>query len=81
MSEQESLPNVLDTAMTALESNLPTVFARSSVHSLFGGTISPGTLANLGEAGPPYFILNRHVTYEKSSFLEWLRTKAEHAKG
>ena len=69
--------HTINNAFLALESSLPAIFSRSSVPNLLGGAVSAGTLANMGKEGPPCFLLNGHIVYEKSSFLAWLRTKAK----
>ena len=79
MVDQEN-DHIQDIALEALGSSLPAIFARSAVPTLLGGAISAGTLANLGKAGPPCFMLNGHIVYEKDSFLKWLRTKMKPAR-
>ncbi len=68
---------IIDVAFDNLKKTLPAIFSRSMTPTLIGGAISAGTLANLGKDGPPCFLLNGHVVYEKDSFLTWLRTKAK----
>jgi hypothetical protein len=56
---------------------LPAIFARHKIGELTGGALHPRTLANLmsesGVESPPSFKVGRTVTFERSSFLEWLR--------
>lgn len=61
-----------------LEQSLPAVFARKHVKKLLGGLISPGTLANLDSMGlgPSVKVrVGKHVGYERSSFIQWLKTR------
>ena len=80
-AQQGTSFNVVEQAFESLGSSLPAVFARSAVPALLGGAISSGTLANLGKEGSPFFILNGHVTYERASFLRWLRSRVRSDKG
>lgn len=77
---QEFERNVIDVAFEKLSSNLPAVFARGAVPTLLGGAISAGTLANLGRDGPPSFLLNGHIVYERDTFIHWLRSRAKPVK-
>jgi hypothetical protein len=65
--------DVIESAMAGLESSLPAVIARREIPKYVGGTLTVGTLANLGKNGPPYFMFHKHATYEKKSFLAWYR--------
>ena len=65
-----------DLVFTQLESELPSVFARKAVGELLGGAICAGTLANLGNEGPPFSRRGRHAVYERTSFLAWLRKRS-----
>lgn len=58
--------------IAALETSMPGVFTRREIMFLTGGMLPRGTLANLGQNGPPYLRSKRHAVYEKSSFLKWL---------
>jgi len=62
-----------DTIINTLEKNLPPIFTRNQLPKLTGGFLNIGTLANLGNEGPPYKRTKRHALYEKTTFLEWLR--------
>ena len=66
---------LIEAAIAGLESTMPAVIARREIPKYVGGTLSVGTLANLGKDGPPYFLVNKHATYEKKSFLEWYRAQ------
>lgn len=58
-----------------LASGLPPVIARSEVRALFGGVISPKTLANLDAQGlgpSGKHTLAGRVFYETPSLLSWL---------
>lgn len=72
--------DVIDAAIEGLEASIPAVFTRREIPKYFGGSLSVGTLANLGTAGPPYFICNKHATYEKQSFLKWYREQVRKAR-
>lgn len=65
---------LIEAAIASLEASMPAVIARREIPKYVGGTLSVGTLANLGKNGPPYFLVNNHATYEKKSFLEWYRS-------
>jgi hypothetical protein len=58
----------------ALELSLPAIFTRAELPKLTGGFLNPKTVANMGQAGPPYRRTRRHALYEKASFLLWLRS-------
>ena len=63
--------DVADVALLNLRKTLPPIFRRKDVPLLFGNCIAVGTLANLGQQGPPFFRQGRHVVYERDSFLIW----------
>jgi len=65
-----------ETFFNRLESELPPVFSRKAVSQLLGGAICAGTLANLGNEGPPFIRMGRHAVYERTSFLAWLRKRS-----
>lgn len=71
---------LIEAAITSLEASMPAVIARREIPKYVGGTLSVGTLANLGKDGPPYFLVNKHATYEKKSFLEWYRSQIKKAR-
>ena len=71
---------VIEKALLNLEANLPAIIARREIPHYLGGIISVGILANLGEDGPPYFLVNKHATYEKESFLQWLKSRIKKAR-
>ena len=75
-SKQEKVrDSFLVSVMDKLAAELPVIFTRKEIEKLLGGTISAGTLANLGKNGPNYVIFSNKAVYEKSSFLEWLTTQ------
>ncbi|MDR1509811.1 MAG: hypothetical protein LBS53_09245 [Synergistaceae bacterium] len=62
----------VEAILRALEVSLPPIFTRREIPALTGKLLAVGTLANLGEQGPPFCRTKRHAVYEKSSFLTWL---------
>lgn len=66
-----------DTVFKQLENELPPVFARKAVGELLGQAVCAGTLANLGDQGPPFIRIGRHAVYERASFLTWLRKRSD----
>jgi hypothetical protein len=78
LGDQDS--DVIEAALAGLEASLPAVIARKEIPKYVGGSISVGTLANLGKNGPPYFLVNKHATYEKKSFLAWYRAQIKKAR-
>ena len=62
-----------------LHEELPVVFSRSEIAKLLGGTISAGTLANLGKKGPKYVLIENKAIYERTTFLEWLNMQIKNA--
>ena len=62
-----------------LEDELPIIFARSEIARLLGGTITAGTLANLGKNGLTYVLIGNKAIYERSSFLEWIEHQMKNA--
>lgn len=77
MTRQTENQNIdlIDAAIEGLEASLPAVIARKAIPKYFGGSLSVGTLANLGKDGPDYFLVNKHATYEKQSLLKWYRAQ------
>ena len=71
---------LIEAAITGLEASMPAVFARREIPKYVGGSLTVGTLANLGKDGPPYFLINKHATYEKNSFLKWYRSQIKKAR-
>ncbi len=67
--------DLIETAIAGLDASMPAVIARREIPKYVGGSLSVGTLANLGKDGPPYFLVNKHATYEKKSFLNWYRAQ------
>lgn len=66
---------LIEAAIAGLEAAMPAVIARREIPKYVGGSLSVGTLANLGKDGPPYFLVNKHATYEKKSFLQWYKAR------
>ena len=71
---------LIEAAIIGLEASMPAVFTRREIPKYVGGSLTVGTLANLGKDGPPYFLVNKHATYEKNSFLKWYRSQIRKAK-
>ena len=71
---------LIEAAIAGLEASMPAVFARREIPKYVGGSLTVGTLANLGKDGPPYFLVNKHATYEKNSFLKWYRSQIKKAR-
>lgn len=78
--DQKQDDTLIEDAITGLEASMPAVFARREIPKYVGGSLTVGTLANLGKDGPPYFLLNKHATYEKNSFLKWYRSQIKKAR-
>ena len=63
-----------------LELSLPPVFARTKVDRYCGGLIAAGTLANLDSQGKGPAVrvrVGKQVGYERASFVEWLKGRAQ----
>jgi len=63
---------LVEDVLGALQSELPPIFVRAEIPRLTGGLLRVGTLANLGDDGPPFIRTRRHALYERASFLRWL---------
>ena len=50
---------LIEAAITGLQASMPAVFARREIPKYVGGSLTVGTLANLGKDGPPYFLVNK----------------------
>ncbi len=64
----------------AIEKELPSLFTRTVASKALGGLIAPRTFANIdcrGE-GPNRVKINGKIMYEKSSFMQWLRSRENH---
>lgn len=71
---------LIEAAITGLQASMPAVFARREIPKYVGGPLTVGTLANLGKDGPPYFLVNKHATYEKSPFLKMVSLTDQEGK-
>lgn len=64
-----------------LHKELPVIFARHKIGELTGGALHPRTLANLmsegGVESPPSFKVGRTVTFERTSFIQWLKSSGK----
>lgn len=80
IEDQSQDETLIEAAISGLEAAMPAVFTRREIPKYVGGSLSVGTLANLGKDGPPYFLVNKHATYEKKSFLQWYRSQIKKAR-
>lgn len=64
--------------LESLEQRLPAVFDRATASKCLGCTLSPKTLSNADAQGNGPKIkmkLGKKIVYERTAFLEWLRSR------
>lgn len=68
----------IETFLGALDKSLPLVFDRDMATKTLGGLIAKRTLANADAAGTGPAVrmkIGKKVIYEKTSFMEWLKSR------
>lgn len=69
---------LMETFFTAIEQQLPMVFDRATASKCTEGILSPKILSNADAAGTGPTVkmkVGKKIVYERTAFINWLKTK------